>query len=61
MDKMIYSDSLDEMVLSGFYMKKKSGKYRHYTWNDKDCVYWADDVDDKFRYEVPHTAILEIN
>ena len=58
---MIYSNSLDEMVLSGFYMKKKDGTYRHYTWNDEDCVYWADDVDDRCRCEVPTAAVLEIN
>ena len=59
-DNMIYSESLGEMIIKGFYMKKKNGEYRHYTWNDKDCVYWADDVDDRFYYEVPQNAILTL-
>lgn len=29
------------MIVSGFKMKKRNGEYRHYTWNDNDCVYWA--------------------
>lgn len=48
----IYSDSLDEMVLKGFTYKGK-----HYTWNDPDCVYYQDDVDDEWYDEVPEGAI----
>ena len=59
-NNMIYSESLGEMIIKGFYMKKKNGEYRHYTWNDKDCVYWADDVDNRFYYEVPQNAILTL-
>ena len=58
---MIYSESLDEMIIKGFYMKKNNGEYRHYTWNDLDCLYWADDVDDMFYNEVPQNAILTLN
>ena len=57
---MIYSESLGEMIIKGFYVKKKNGEYRHYTWNDSDCVYWADDVDDRFYYDVPKNAILTL-
>lgn len=59
-DNMVYSGTLDEMVVKGFYMKKRNGEYRHYTWSEADCVYWADDVDDKFYYEVPKNAIFSI-
>ena len=58
-NNMIFSKYLGEMVIKGFYMKKKNGDLRHYTWNDDDCVYWADDVDDKFYFEVPQNAIME--
>ena len=57
---MVYSEYLGIMVIKGFYMKKKSGEYRHYTWNDEDCLYWADDVDDRFYFEVPQNAILTL-
>ena len=59
-DNMVYSDHLGEMIIKGFYMKKKNGEYRHYTWNDLDCVYWADDVDDRFYCDVPQNAILTL-
>ncbi len=59
MMKMIYSDSLNEMVVYGFRMKLKRGGYTHYTWSDADCVYWNDDVDDKYYMEVPKNAIID--
>ena len=58
MNNMVYSDSLEKMIIKGFYLKTVSGLYRHYTWNDKDCVYWADDVDDRYYLEIPKNAIL---
>ena len=58
-DNMIYSDTLDEMIIKGFYIKNNE-EYRHYSWNDLDCVYWSDDVDDRFYYEVPQNAILTL-
>ena len=58
--KMIYSESLDCMVIKGFYMKKKNGEYIHYTWDDLDCVYWAVDVDDRYYEELPENAILTL-
>ena len=57
---MVYSDSLGVMIIKGFYMKKKNGEYRHYTWNDEDCVYWADDVDDRYYCEIPNNAIFTL-
>ena len=59
-DNYIYSEFLGAMIIKGFYMKKKNGEYRHYTWNDSDCVYWADDVDDRFYFEVPKNALIAI-
>ena len=59
-NNMIYSEYLGEMIIKGFYMKKKNGEYRHYTWNDEDCLYWADDVDDRFYFKVPQNAILTL-
>ena len=58
--KMVYSDSLNEMVQAGFTLVKvrfyKDGRpYKvtkiHFTWNDYDCVYWCDDTDDWFYFE----------
>ena len=60
MNNMIYSDSLGGMIIKGFYMKKKNGEYRHYTWDDEDCVYWADDVDDRYYCEIPKNAIFTL-
>ena len=31
-----------------------------YTWNDEDCVYWADDVDDRYYCEIPKNAIFTL-
>lgn len=60
MNNMIYSDSLGGMINKGFYMKKVDGEYRHYTWNDNDCVYYADDVDDRYYFEIPKNAIFNL-
>ena len=54
---MIYSDSVGYMVQSGFTTRKvvfdnicvnrySIKKAFHWTWNDEDCVYYRDDVDD---------------
>ena len=59
-NNMVYSEMLGGMIIKGFYMKKKNGQYRHYTWNESDCVYWADDVDDRFYYELPENAIITL-
>lgn len=61
---MIYSSSLEEMVVKGFSVtncfKSKTGnegfifgKTKHYLWNDMDCVYYNDDTDEDFYFEVP--------
>lgn len=59
-NNMVYSDYLGEMIIKGFYMKKKNGEYTHYTWNEDDFVYWNDEVDDSYYYEVPQNAILTL-
>lgn len=41
MSNYIFSESLGELVIYGFMYNG-----RHYTWNDMDCVYYRDDVDD---------------
>lgn len=47
-------------MIKGFYIKKKNGEYRHYTWSNEDCVYWADDVDDRYYFEIPKNAIFKL-
>lgn len=54
-----WSSALNEMVVTGFKRKLKSGGYTHYTWSDEDCLYWNDDVDDKYYFDVPKNAILD--
>lgn len=49
----IYSDSLDEMVIRSFYHKNK-----HYTWNDLDCVYYSDQSEEDYFFEIPVNAVL---
>lgn len=51
MDYMIYSDSLDCMVVIGFMY---CGQL--YTWNDSDCIYWNDEIDGDGFMEVPFGA-----
>lgn len=47
----IYSDSLGKMVVKSFFYKKQ-----HYTWNDMDCVYYADDSDEDYFSNIPISA-----
>lgn len=47
------------MIIKDFYMKEKNGEYIHYSWDDEDGVYWADD-DEIFYYDVPQNAILTL-
>lgn len=62
---MIYSDSLNIMVVSGFMLYKvvfsDSGyqifKRGHYTWNDRDCLYYSDDTDESFFNTVPKNGL----
>lgn len=54
MAKMIYSDYLEEMVVSGFTVGET-----HYSWNEIDLVYWSDETDDDYYMEVPKSAILD--
>ena len=58
MAKMIYSDTVGGMIPKGFKRLKKDGEYRHYTWNESDAVYWADDVDDRYYMEIPATNVI---
>ena len=59
-NNMIYSDYLGGMVIKGFYITKRNGDVRHYTWNEDDLVYYADDVDDLYYYDVPNNAIFNM-
>jgi hypothetical protein len=52
--KMIYSDSLSKTLCSGFTYKK-----HHWTWNDDDCLYYRDDVDDCWCNDVPEGAVKD--
>lgn len=62
---MIYSNSLDAMVVSGFMLYRvvfgnfgyKVLKRGHYTWNDSDCVYYNDNIEDSYFEEVPKNGI----
>ena len=53
---MIYSDSLDEMVVYGFTVQLRRGT-AHYTWDDVDCVYYHDDIDGNYYFEMPADAV----
>lgn len=64
MYKMVYSNSLDCMVVKGFtvytvYIDKrgleayKLGKGKHYTWNDEDCLYYYDESDEEYYDGIP--------
>jgi hypothetical protein len=49
------------MIPTGFKRKlKNSDEYRHYTWNEADAVYWADDVDDRYYFygDVPENHTI---
>lgn len=46
--KHIYSESLGEMVVKEFEFKGKK-----YVWNDMDCLYYSEESDEDYLYEVP--------
>ena len=61
---MVYSEYLGTMIVKGFTLKRfyiditgvkpyliKGCK--HYTWNEDDLVYYNDDVDDDFFFDIP--------
>ena len=67
MYKMVYSNTLECMVVSGFTVQRvaidKSGltnykiyEPKHYTWDDDDCVYRRDDVDDVWFENIPRNG-----
>jgi hypothetical protein len=58
--KKIWSDTVGAMIPRGFKRKLKDGDYRHYTWNESDAVYWADDVDDRYYFyeTIPETNVI---
>jgi hypothetical protein len=59
--KTIYSRTVGGMIPTGFKRKlKNSNEYRHYTWNESDAVYWADDVDDRYFFydDIPETNVI---
>jgi hypothetical protein len=59
--KTIYSRTVGGMIPTGFKRKlKNSNEYRHYTWNESDAVYWADDVDDRYYFyeTIPETNVI---
>ena len=61
---MIYSEYLEMMIPKGFTIKRcyiditGTKPYyitgcNHYTWNEDDLVYYNDDVDEDFYYDIP--------
>lgn len=55
MKKMVWSDSLDEMVVASFTYKK-----HRYEWNDVDCVYYDEtEGDESYLMDVPENAIID--
>lgn len=58
--KKIWSNTVGAMIPTGFKRKLKCGDYRHYTWNESDAVYWADDVDDRYYFyeTIPETNVI---
>ena len=61
---MIYSEYLGMMIPKGFTLKRvyidiTGTKHywingcKHYTWNEDDLVYYNDNVDDDFFYDIP--------
>ena len=64
MVKMVYSNSLECMVVSGFTVQRvaiskcghtryKIYEPRHYTWDDIDCIYRMDGVEDVWFDSIP--------
>lgn len=51
--KMVYSNSLDEMVIAKFYTL--TGE--EYEWNDEDCLYYNVGSDEDWFMEVPNNAL----
>ena len=60
----IYSETIGTMIPKGFttrkvlFSKDGSTPYKicnsfHWTWNEEDAVYYRDDVDDIYKYEMP--------
>lgn len=59
--KMVYSDSLDRLVIYGFWVDDDGCSEKiHYTWNDDDCVYYSDVEDGEFYSDVPRGAELDL-
>jgi hypothetical protein len=55
MKKMVWSDSLGELVIASFTYKK-----HRYEWNDVDCVYYDEtEGDESFLMDVPKSAIID--
>ncbi len=44
----VYSDSLNEMVIKAFLYRGEK-----FVWNDADCVYYSDDTDERWLYDLP--------
>lgn len=55
----IWSDYLEDMVVSGFYVKENN-EWKHYTWNEEDCLYYWDEADDDWYDEMPNNAVANI-
>lgn len=53
--KMIWSHSLEEMVVERF-----TYKGHLYIWNDLDCVYYDEtEGDESYLMEIPETAVFD--
>lgn len=53
--KMIWSTSLEEMIVRSFIYKKHK-----YVWNDLDCVYYDEtEGDESYLMEMPEDAIAD--
>ena len=68
MIKEIYSEYLEMMIPKGFTIRKviftndgrehlKIGKEEHFFWCEKDLVYYSDDIDGKYRMDIPLNGI----
>ena len=55
---MIWSESLENMVHSGFTIRD-DGIDKHYSWNDEDCVFYNDDTDEDYFDKVPDGAVFD--
>lgn len=52
-ENMIWSESLEKMVHSGFTIKDDDDIDKHYSWNEEDGLYYNDDTDEDYFMEVP--------